>query len=115
MTERKPHLVSRKATLEIQKGQRVAGVLSPALNSYPTMREPLGTPAVKTSMTHDLYLTLMNLGEDGSIGLRAIVTPAVVWIWIGVLVMVAGTALCLVAPAPSRAYRPVRQPEAAVQ
>jgi cytochrome c-type biogenesis protein CcmF len=54
---------------------------------------------VISTPTHDLYLTLMNVGEDGRIGLRAILTPAVVWIWLGVLVMVVGTLLCLVPPA----------------
>jgi cytochrome c biogenesis factor len=62
---------------------------------------------VRTSLTHDLYLTLMSVGTDGSIGLRAIVTPAVVWIWIGVFVMVSGTALCLV---PPRRAAPVGAP-----
>ena len=40
----------------------------------------------------------MSVEPNGSIGLRAIVTPAVVWIWVGVFVMVAGTALCLLPP-----------------
>ena len=78
-------------------------MLEPALNHYATSQQPIGTPAVRTSWTHDLYLTLMNVGADGTIGLRAIVTPAVVWIWMGVLVMVVGTALCLLPsarPAP---------------
>ncbi len=45
----------------------------------------------------------MNVHGDGSVGLRAIVTPAVVWIWIGVLVMTVGTGLCLV---PTRRAEP---------
>lgn len=93
-----PHRAAERATIDVERhGNRTT--LEPALNHYPTQREPLGTPAVKTSLTHDLYLTVMNVGSDGSVGLRAIVTPAVVWIWIGVLVMVAGTTLCLLTPA----------------
>ena len=80
------------------KNGSVVGELNPSINFYPTQREPLGTPAVRTTASHDLYLTLMNVGTDGTIGLRAIVTPAVVWIWIGVLVMVIGTMLCLAPP-----------------
>jgi cytochrome c biogenesis factor len=75
-------------------------VLEPSLNFYRTQREPLGTPAVLTGPTHDLYLTLMNVSNAGTIGLRAIRTPAVVWIWIGVLLMTAGTGLCLVPARP---------------
>ncbi len=90
-------------------------MLEPALNFYPTQREPIGSPAVRTSVGHDLYLTVQNVGADGSIGLRAIVTPAVAWIWIGVLVMVVGTVLCLVEPrfAPARVVQVAGQVEAA--
>ena len=51
---------------------------------------------MRTTLSHDLYVTLMNTSRDGSIGIRAYVTPAVVWVWIGVFMMVAGTALCLI-------------------
>jgi cytochrome c-type biogenesis protein CcmF len=94
--EQQPHLVAQKASIQLGRGGRVLGELAPSINHYPTQREPLGTPAVRTSLTHDLYLTLMNVGGDGTVGLRAIVTPAVVWIWIGVTIMFFGTALCLV-------------------
>ncbi len=94
--ERHPHRVSQRAILLVQQAGRERGTLEPAINHYPTRREPIGTPAVRTTLTHDLYLTLMNVGEDGTIGLRAIVTPAVSWIWIGVLLMAAGMGLCLV-------------------
>ena len=66
------------------------------------MREPLGTPAVRTGLTHDIYLTLMNVSREGTVGLRATGTPAVVWIWIGVNVMSFGTALCVVPPVRER-------------
>ncbi|MGH9379019.1 MAG: heme lyase CcmF/NrfE family subunit [Thermoanaerobaculia bacterium] len=117
---REPHRVSQRAAIVVERGGESRGTLTPAINLYPTQREPIATPAVRTTPTHDLYLTLMNVGADGSIGLRAIRTPAVVWIWIGVLIMVGGTALCLVparAPATEaagvpagRADRPVRRP-----
>ena len=93
-----PHLFAQRASIEVAKNGAVVGELNPSINFYPTQREPLGTPAVRTSASHDLYLTLMNVGTDGTIGLRAIVTPAVVWIWIGVLVMTIGTMLCLAPP-----------------
>jgi cytochrome c-type biogenesis protein CcmF len=97
-----PHMVSRLASVRIESEGTEIGVLEPALNQYPTMREPLGTPAVRTSIAYDLYLTLQNVGADGTIGLRAIMTPAVSWIWIGVLVMVLGTGVCLVPPSHRR-------------
>ncbi|HUP21725.1 MAG TPA: heme lyase CcmF/NrfE family subunit [Thermoanaerobaculia bacterium] len=95
-----PHLQRHAARIAIERGGRQVRVLEPSLNFYPTQREPLGTPAVLTGPTHDLYLTLMNVSSAGTIGLRAIRTPAVVWIWIGVLLMTAGTGLCLVPARP---------------
>ncbi len=90
-----PHRISQRARMRIERHGREVGILEPALNRYDGRMEPIGTPAVRTAVGHDLYLSLMNVGADGSIGLRAIVTPAVVWIWIGVFIIVAGTALCL--------------------
>ncbi|MGB6848906.1 MAG: heme lyase CcmF/NrfE family subunit [Thermoanaerobaculia bacterium] len=98
--DRAPHRTSQRAMIDVERSGRSVGTLGPALNQYPTQREPMGTPAVKSTLTHDLYLTLMNVSANGRVGIRAIVTPAVYWIWIGVLVMVAGTAVCLVSPTP---------------
>ena len=103
-----PHLMSQRARVHVNHRGSYAGVLEPALNFYASRREPLGTPAVMRSVTHDLYLILMNVGGDGSVGLRAIVTPAVGWIWIGVFVLVAGTLICFVpagSPVPVRVAR----------
>ncbi len=93
--EQRPHFVAQVAAFALERNGRGAGTLEPSLNHYPTEMQPLGTPAVRTRASHDLYLTLMNVGTDGSIGLRAIVTPGVVWIWLGVMIVVLGTGLCL--------------------
>ncbi|REJ74995.1 MAG: heme lyase CcmF/NrfE family subunit [Acidobacteria bacterium] len=107
-----PHLARQLATIEVRRDGELLGTLDPSLNFYPTQREPLGTPSVLTSATHDLYLTLMNVRQGGdTIGLRAIVTPAVVWIWVGVVVMVVGTTLCVL-PAPLPLARRHRDPVA---
>ncbi len=108
-----PHRVSDRAVMRITRGGKDAGTLEPALNRYDTRMEPIGTPAVRTSVGHDLYLSLMNVGTDGSIGMRAIVTPAVVWIWIGVFIITAGTAMCLL-PARLRFSRREEDPEPVV-
>ncbi len=100
--DQQSHRAVQMARVNVARGGRVVGQLSPALNHYATQQQPIGTPAVKTTLTHDLYLTLMSVDGDGSVGLRAIVTPAVVWIWIGVFVMVAGTGLCILSPRAAR-------------
>lgn len=97
---RQAHRDSQVATVSVARNGRELGVMDPALNHYRTMREPIGTPAVRTTLTHDLYLTLMSVG-DGGVGLRAIVTPGVVWIWIGAMILVTGTLIALI-PASGR-------------
>ena len=110
--EREPHLTAEKATIQVVHKGKDKGILEPRFNHYPTQREPIGTPAVRTTLTHDLYLTVMNVGEDGRIGLRAIVTPAVVWVWLGVLIMVAGTVICLIPPRSAATAKSARTVEA---
>ena len=106
-------MTSQRATLAIARGGRSEGTLEPALNHYPTQREPIGTPAVRSTLTHDLYLTVMNVDEAGRLGLKAIVTPAVYWIWIGVFIMVLGTGVCLVPPRKALAKKKAPAMEAA--
>jgi len=108
-----PHMVSQRATVAIARGGKPKGSLEPALNHYPTQREPIGTPAVRSTLTHDLYLTVMNVDEEGRLGLRAIVTPAVSWIWIGVFIMAVGTGICLVPPKKVRVAESAPAMEAA--
>ena len=106
--EQRPHFVAQVASLELERNGRSAGTLEPSLNHYPTEMQPLGTPAVRTRASHDLYLTLMDIAPDGSIGLRAIVTPGVVWIWLGIVIVVLGTGLCLL---PATAIAATRAPD----
>ena len=95
--DQQPHRTGRLATVQVEKNGSSVGTLQPALNQYEMMREPIGTPDVRSTLTHDLYLTLQSTAGDGSAGLRAIVTPAVLWIWIGVIVIVVGMAMSLYA------------------
>ena len=46
---------------------------------------------------NDVYLALTKApgSETGEIGLRVIIQPLIMWLWIGGMVMVAGTALSL--------------------
>ena len=70
--------------------------LYPQLNYYSQSREPVGTPAVRSTLVRDLYLTLMAFDpKKKEASLRLIVTPAVSWIWIGAGVIVMGTWISL--------------------
>jgi cytochrome c-type biogenesis protein CcmF len=59
-------------------------------------REPIASPAVREHAREDLYLVLMAYAEDGEHAtIKAIVSPLVVWIWVGGIVMGLGVIFAL--------------------
>lgn len=107
-----PHRRSTIAKVEVRDGGKVLGVLEPAMNHYFTRREPIGTPAVLSSVKEDVYLSMMSIDERGNLGLRAFLEPMVPWIWIGTAIMVLGSILSII-PRRSLATAPVRKPAVA--
>ena len=61
-----PHRFVVTALVDITKDGERIGTAQPALNYYPSMREPVGTPAVQTVQGKDLYLSLLSFARDGS-------------------------------------------------
>jgi cytochrome c-type biogenesis protein CcmF len=109
-----PHRQSLVATVAVKRGGRDLGTLQPRMNQYDTQREPIGTPAVRTSLTEDLYLSIMNVGPGGqTLGLLAMVNPMVGWIWIATGVMALGGLVALAPPRRSAAAASVPAGEAA--
>jgi cytochrome c-type biogenesis protein CcmF len=89
-----------------------SGTLGTALRDYPNSPTAIATPAVRTSLAEDLYVTL--LASDpatGAVTLHLFVNPLVVWIWIGGMVVGIGSVFAMW---PDRARREVvveqRQP-----
>ena len=81
-------------------GARGRELGEPALNQYERQREPIGTPAVRSSLFEDLYLSVMNIDPAaGTLGLVAMVNPMVGWIWAATALMALGSLVALV---PSR-------------
>ena len=70
--------------------------MRPRLNFYPSQREPVGTPHVKTVGNEDLYLSLLSFERDGSrVGIKAYVIPMVPWLWWAIPVLVLGSMVSL--------------------
>ena len=90
------HRTSLIARIGVKKDGKDLGPLRPMMNQYQMQREAIGTPAVRTGLVEDLYLSLMNIdGETGSVGLLALVNPLVSWLWIATLIMAIGGVLAL--------------------
>lgn len=82
-------------------------VHEPAINRFEGREMSVGTPSVATSLTQDVYLTLQQPPADDAgqtAAIRVIVQPLVTWLWIGGVVMAAGTVL---AAFPGRRRSPV--------
>jgi cytochrome c-type biogenesis protein CcmF len=64
-------------------------------------------PYIRSTLNEDLYLVYEGLNQDtGRPILKAHINPLVMWIWLGVWIILGGTALALIPNAPA----PVRVP-----
>jgi cytochrome c-type biogenesis protein CcmF len=69
----------------------------PAITTYLRMGQAIGTPSVRTGLTHDVYLTIAGTQapQPGAteVRLEVFYKPLVLWLWIGGLLMAIGTVL----------------------
>jgi cytochrome c-type biogenesis protein CcmF len=101
---------------EVRYAGAQSGSLRTALRDYPSSPTAIATPAVRTSLAEDLYVTLLASDtETGRVTLHLFVNPLVVWIWIGGALVGLGAVFAIW---PERRARPVsveeRQPAGVV-
>jgi cytochrome c-type biogenesis protein CcmF len=74
------------------------GVFHPAVTTYGSSSEAVGTPAIDSGLRDDVYLTLDALPVDkgGAVTIGVTIQPLVMWLWVGGGVLVAGSALAVV-------------------
>ena len=63
--------------------------------SRETVVRSIGSPAVHTGLTEDLYLSIHNF-DGPSVGLLVLINPMVSWIWIATAIMALGGLVALV-------------------
>jgi cytochrome c-type biogenesis protein CcmF len=98
--EEAAHRSSLIARVRVSRDGRDLGVLRPRMNQYRSQREAIGTPAVRTGLLEDLYLSVLHIDAEGqSLGIHAFVNPLVSWLWIATAIMGAGGLLALRASA----------------
>jgi cytochrome c-type biogenesis protein CcmF len=107
-TLEEPHRTSLIARIGVKKGDTTLDSLRPMMNQYRSQRESIGTPAVRTGLVEDLYLSAMNIdAENGTVGLLIMINPLVSWLWIATVIMAMGGVMAL-----SSSMRPGRTVEA---
>ncbi len=89
-------------------------VYGPAVTTYLRMGQAIGTPSVKTGLTHDIYLTIAGTGAPvpgaDEVRIEVFLKPLIVWMWIGGALMAIGTVL---AAFPGRRRRDPLEPTSA--
>lgn len=105
-TEVEPHRRSIVAELRVSRGGEDLGVFEPRMNHYKGQMSPIGTPEVRSGLLEDLYLSVMHVDEAGTtLGVRALVNPAVPWLWVAAGIMLLGCGIALW-PSGSRRLEP---------
>ncbi len=80
------------ATLTVFNSASRVAVLNPQRNIHRGHEDqPMTEVAIRSTWREDLYVILAGLGEDGTANFRVIVNPLMMWMWIGGLLLVAGT------------------------
>lgn len=95
-SEMQPHRRSLVADFEVQYGAGELPSQSPRMNFYSTRREPIFSPAVFSTPSEDLYLSLIEVNErSNDVVVRAILEPYQVWLWVSAPVIFLGTFIAL--------------------
>jgi cytochrome c-type biogenesis protein CcmF len=86
-----------RATIQVTKKGESLGVLTPERRFYKSSRESTSEVGLRARMNEDLYLNFAGMSDDNQRAvIQAYVFPLVSWIWVGGLVLIGGTLVCLV-------------------
>ncbi|TFG63308.1 MAG: heme lyase CcmF/NrfE family subunit, partial [Gemmatimonadales bacterium] len=101
-----PHRVVVNSAFTASRNGRLLGTIEPKMNFYTRQPdEPIASPAVRSFVDGDLYLTLMAFDRANAAHatVRVIVNPGVPWLWIGGMIVGIGA---IVSVAPQRHRTP---------
>ena len=86
-----------RATMEVRKGGELIGDLEPERRFYIASKESTSQIGIRQRPNEDLYLNFAGMSDDNKRAvIQAYVFPLVSWIWMGGLVLIGGTLICLV-------------------
>ncbi len=105
-----PNYGSEWAVIDVFKGGKQVDTLYPERRFFKASQQTSTIPRVRTTAKEDLYLVYEGQNPDtGRPIIKAHLNPLVMWIWVGVWIMIVGTALALVPnAAPVRVPAPAR-------
>ena len=103
--ERDERSTSVRALVSVDGGRAYA----PSITKFTRIGMNVGTPSVRTTFTHDVYLTLEPpvRQDSGQARIKVFVKPMILWLWIGTFVMAFGTLLAVL-PGRRRSIHEIR-------
>jgi cytochrome c-type biogenesis protein CcmF len=88
---------SETATVQVSKNGKVIDFLKPERRFFKASKENTSEVGLRQRLNEDLYLNFAGMSDDNQRAIiQAYVFPLVDWIWIGGLVLIGGTLICLV-------------------
>ncbi|MCP4403935.1 MAG: heme lyase CcmF/NrfE family subunit [bacterium] len=94
------------ATVSVFKSDSKITVLTPEKNFHRKQSQPATEVAIYSSLKEDVYIVLAGIEDDIAV-FKVLVTPLVIWLWIGGCVMAVGTLFAML-PNMEKRPRPVR-------
>jgi cytochrome c-type biogenesis protein CcmF len=86
-----------RAVMEVTQNGAVLGTLEPEKRFYTASRQGTSEVAVRKRINEDLYLNFGGMSDDNKRAvIQAYIFPLVSWIWVGTLVLIGGTLICLI-------------------
>ena len=86
-----------RAIMDVSKNGESLGTLEPEKRFYKASRQGTSEVGLRERPNEDLYLNFGGMSDDNQRAvIQAYVFPLVSWIWIGGLVLIGGTLVCLV-------------------
>jgi cytochrome c-type biogenesis protein CcmF len=117
VTRQGPNYRELIARFTVRQGGNVIATMEPSKRNFPSRQSSTTEAALLTRGASQLYLSLGDANDDGSIAIRLYHKPLVLLIWLGAVVMFLGGALSLSdrrlrigAPKPAKTGRPTMQP-----
>jgi len=109
--EDKPNYGSQWAIIDVSQNGKPIATMYPERRFYKASQQPATMVANRSTMKEDLYLVYEGENLDtGKPIIKAHLNPLVMWIWVGVWIVIAGTIIAMVpnASALSRVATPAR-------
>ncbi|MDD7909127.1 heme lyase CcmF/NrfE family subunit [Pseudovibrio exalbescens] len=116
--QRGPNFVERVAQFTLRQDGNVAATMMPSKRVYNVSGQPMTEAALYTSGFSQVYISIGDNMDDGSLVTRVYYKPLITLIWIGTLVMSLGGFIALIdrklhVGAPQPARKAVKRPVAA--